>query len=79
VACCFTGTDWGDTGAVSAGPGSGTTTSTDTAIGISTTAGIGAGTGTTTGTGCIGRVGATIIRSQGTSPTSHGGTGPLYG
>ncbi|KAH9312128.1 hypothetical protein KI387_027163, partial [Taxus chinensis] len=81
AACYCTGTDWGATGVVSAGTGSGTGTATS----IGTTAGTGTtivttkGTGTGTGTGCTGRVGATAIKSRGTSPSSHGGTGPLYG
>ncbi|KAH9322415.1 hypothetical protein KI387_017054, partial [Taxus chinensis] len=83
AACCCIGTDRGTTRAVSPGIGAGTGTAIGTTIGTDTTIGTGlaAGTGTTigTGTGCTGRTGATIIRSRGTSPSSHGGTGPLYG
>ncbi|KAH9328099.1 hypothetical protein KI387_000207, partial [Taxus chinensis] len=76
----YTGTDWGVIGVVSLGTGTGTGTSigTGTASGpcsgtdSSSTATIGIGSGL----GCIGRAGPTSFRSQGTSPTSHGGTGP---
>ncbi|KAH9327396.1 hypothetical protein KI387_007574, partial [Taxus chinensis] len=68
-----TGTDWGATGVVSPGTCSGITAGTGIATGTAK------GTGTPTGTGCTGRTRATTIRSQGTSPSSHGGTGPLYG
>ncbi|KAH9300204.1 hypothetical protein KI387_011787, partial [Taxus chinensis] len=83
ASCCCTGTDRGTTGVVSPGTGTatGTTTGTGTATGTTTGTGPAAGTGTATGTGtgCTGRTGATIIRSRGTSLSSHGGTGPLYG
>ncbi|KAH9307081.1 hypothetical protein KI387_011485, partial [Taxus chinensis] len=81
VACCYTSIDQGTTGAVSPGIGAGTgratgtTTGTGTATGTTTGTGPTAGTGTAIGTG----TGATIIRSRGTSPSNHGGTGPLYG
>ncbi|KAH9322098.1 hypothetical protein KI387_016737, partial [Taxus chinensis] len=73
VAYYCTGTYWGATGAVSPGTGSGT------AIGTSTTIGPSTGIGSPIGTGCTGMIGATTIRSRGTSPSSHGGTDPLYG
>ncbi|KAH9331981.1 hypothetical protein KI387_004089, partial [Taxus chinensis] len=67
--------DWGATGVVSLGIGSGTAAGTGIATGTTTGVGIGAGTGI----GCTGRAGATTIRSWGTSPSSHSGTGLLYG
>ncbi|KAH9297442.1 hypothetical protein KI387_029124, partial [Taxus chinensis] len=73
----YTGIDWGATGAVSPGTGSGTAVGTTTST--STAAGTGTGTGTATGIGYTGKAGATTIRSRGTGPSSHGGTGPLYG
>ncbi|KAH9294570.1 hypothetical protein KI387_038158, partial [Taxus chinensis] len=85
AACYCTGTDRGITGAASPGtaPGTSTATGTSTAIGTDTgtyiATGTGAGTGATIGTGCTGRAGATAIRSRGTNPSSHGGTGLLYG
>ncbi|KAH9321874.1 hypothetical protein KI387_016513, partial [Taxus chinensis] len=67
AACCCTGTDRCLTGAASPGAGTGT--------GSGTTSGTSIGTCTATGTG----TGGTGIRSRGTSPSSDGGTGPLYG
>ncbi|KAH9289168.1 hypothetical protein KI387_033285, partial [Taxus chinensis] len=71
AACCCTGIDWGATGVVSQGTGSGIAAGTGTATDT--------GTGIGAGIGCTGRAGATTIRSRVTSPSSHGGTGPLYG
>ncbi|KAH9331872.1 hypothetical protein KI387_003980, partial [Taxus chinensis] len=72
----------GVTGVVILGTCKGTTTATctGTTIGTGTTSGIGAGTGTGTGTGCVpvGQ-GPLLLGAVGTSPTSHGGTGLLYG
>ncbi|KAH9324187.1 hypothetical protein KI387_004365, partial [Taxus chinensis] len=80
VGCC-TGTDRCFIGAASPGVCTGTGTGTTTSSGTATAPSIGTDTTTATGTtsGTITGTGGTGSRSPGTSPSTYGGTGQIYG